>query len=355
VKSFRPRRREQRSAGFDPRWLREARVLLPDRGPQRPPGRSPEPAGRGGPVVPASGGRHGRWRVLAVLLAVLEVAALVALVAGPAFRVRHVIIHGAHRLPAQQVVHVAGLDSPGSVFSVDGSGIRRRLQATSWVEGAMVSAQLPDQVVITIQEWEPVAVYHPTHGGAVYLNDQGSALGLAGADQASLLRIDGPASSAGPGRPMLDSRLLVALVNIQRGLPGLIRQPVVAFRFDRCWDLTMVAGRGWRALFGRMLTAGDYASLESKLAALRALSPYVDFASPATYVNLMNPQEPAVGHGQDQAPAPTPTPIAHPSGSPSSGGAAGPHLTPSPSPPALPGDSPSPSGPTVQPTASPCA
>lgn len=305
-------------------------------------------------MAPASGRRHGRWRVLAVLLAVLEVAALVVLVSSPAFRVRQVTIHGAHRLSAQQVEHAAGLDSPGSVFSVDGSGIRRRLQATSWIEGAMVSAQLPDQVVITIQEWEPVAVYHPPHGGSLYLNDQGAALGLAGADQASLPRIDGPEPSSGPGHPMLDSRLLVALVNIQRGLPGLIRQPVVAFRFDRCWDLTMVAGRGWRALFGRMLTAGDYASLEPKLAALRALAPYVDFANPATYVNLMNPQEPAVGHGQDQPPTPTPTPIAHPSGSPSSGGAAGPHLTPSPSPPAVPGGSPSPSVPTVQPTTNAC-
>jgi hypothetical protein len=150
---------------------------------------------------------------------------------------------------------------------------------------------------------------------------------------------------------MLNGRLLVALVNIQRGLPGLIGQTVVGFRFDRCWELTMVAGSGWRALFGRMLTASDYSTLTPKLSALKAVSPYVNFSDTETYVNLMNPQQPAVGHGENRPPAPTPIPTLTPTSRPA--GQASPAV-PTPSASATSSAGPSPSAPIVSPSAAAC-
>jgi hypothetical protein len=69
----------------------------------------------------------------------------------------------------------------------------------------------------------------------------------------------------------------------------------MSFRLDRQEVLTAQTDRGWTIIFGQMVTADDRATLEPKLAALRALSSRIDLASAAIqYVNLENPRAPAV-------------------------------------------------------------
>jgi POTRA domain, FtsQ-type len=324
--------RSEKAAGYDPRWLREARVQLPDPEPGPKPRRNREATISERPPFSLRNRRS-----LAVLLALLEVVGLVVLGLSPTFRVRHVVVAGAVRVPDQQVVKAAGLDRPVSIFVVNSAEIRRRLEATSWIESATVTAQLPDQVTIAVHEWSPVAIYRPLQGPAVYLNTRGISLGPAASDQGSLVRIEGPAQSTNAGQGLLDERLLIALVNIQRELQG-TGAAVQAFRFDRCWDLTMVAQGGWRALFGRMLTGEDYATLGPKLGALRSVSSQADLSDASTYINLMSPWQPAVGRGDDRPPTPTPTPSPSPSPTPSPSpgtsssapSAAAPRLLPSP-------------------------
>jgi hypothetical protein len=109
------------------------------------------------------------------------------------------------------------------------------------------------------------------------------------------------------GRRVLDSRLLVALVNIQRTLPRLIGQDVKGFTIDGCGNLTLVSVRGWSVQFGRMLTGEEIATLRDKVAALRAVAPEVDYNSPDLQaVNVMNPS--AVAVRAKQKPTPTPAP-----------------------------------------------
>lgn len=302
-------RRPEVRVGLDPSWLRQARVKMPDRPPERPerPENPPAPPDR--PVAtPPGGGRSGRWRLLALGLAVLEVAAIAVLLSSPAFRVRDVVVLGAQRTSTADVVKAAALEHPGSVFLVDGAGIRERLASDVWVRSSSVSASLPGRVEITVDEWPPVAVYKGAGGADVVVNERGRMLGLAGPDAATLPRIEGPAPVTKPGQRALDGTLLVALVNMQRSLPGLIGQQVLQFDLDRCWNLTLLGVGGWRVLFGRMETQSDYDSLRPKLVALQAVAPNVDFGDSATYVNVMNPQQPAVGKGQDVAPTPAPVP-----------------------------------------------
>src|SRR5207249_10693154 len=105
--------------------------------------------------------------------------------------------------------------------------------------------------------WSPVAVYQPSRGGSWYLSDQAVALGpvRAGAANQGLLEVrDLGARAPSAGQQVLDVKLLVALVNIQRALPDIIGQDVRSFQVDSCGNLTMVAGRGWKAQFGRVLT-----------------------------------------------------------------------------------------------------
>lgn len=241
-------------------------------------------------------------RSAAAILAAGMLVGLVLLLTGSAFQIRRVEISGNHRLSAAQVVALAGLERPGSVLMVDGGTIRRRLAGSAWVRSTSVVAELPDRLRIRVDEWQPVAVYRAAGGRALYLSDQAVALGPA--EAADALPIDGPGQPAPRvGGRVLDPALLRALVNIQRGLPGLIGQEVRSFTIDGCGNLTLVAVRGWQVQFGRVLTPEELATLQDKVAALKALaaSGDVDYNSATLqYVNVMNPTLVAVGDRQQK-------------------------------------------------------
>lgn len=264
--------------------------------------------------------RGRRWpRRVALLAAVAELALLVFLVTGPAFRVREVTVVGNHQLQASQVVAAAGLERPGSVFAVDAATIRRKLTATAWVREATVTTALPDRVTLTVDEWQPVAVYLAGgKGQPLYLSGQAVVLGPA-PDAKSALEIDGP-PGADPrvGTRAMDQRLLGAAVNIQRGLPALIGQEVKAYAVDSCGDLTMTVQRGWRVEFGRVITPEEFADLNQKLAALKSVASKEDLNNPQLdYVNVENSQLPAVGLKTKPAPTPSGAPSPTPQPSPS--------------------------------------
>jgi cell division septal protein FtsQ len=255
--------------------------------------------------------RGSRWRRgLAGGLALIELVFLMTVLAHPTFAVRHVEVTGTHRLSSSEVVSRAGLRDAGSIFAVDPSAVGLRLKTSSWVRSSTISETLPDRVVLQVVEWQPVAVYQPSNGHRYYLSEEAVALGPAGGPEASsgMLLVEGPqASDPKVGRRVLDSRLLVALVNIQRTLPRLIGQDVKGFTIDGCGNLTLVSVRGWSVQFGRMLTGEEIATLRDKVAALRAVAPEVDYNSPDLQaVNVMNPS--AVAVRAKQKPTPTPAP-----------------------------------------------
>jgi POTRA domain, FtsQ-type len=287
------------------------------------------------------GGR--RWRrVLAVGVGVLEIALIGALLLGPLFKVREVGVRGTHSLTSDQVLALADVGSSGSIFAVDPGAVERRLGASPWIRTASVSAGLPDQVTIQVEEWRPAAVYQPGGGRSWYLSDQAIALGPVeqGADTAGLVQVKGPSGRPPtPGRQVLDVKLLVALANIQRALPDILGQQVSSFQLDSCGNLTMVAGRGWKAQFGRVLTPEEFASLKDKVAALKAVSARVNYDNPdLDYVNVMNPGQVAVMTRSAERslsaaarPSPTPAPASKPAPSPSPTAASGPVvITPTP-------------------------
>jgi POTRA domain, FtsQ-type len=251
-------------------------------------------------------------RTAALAAALLAVAVLGWLLGGGLFQVRQVHVAGNQRLTAAQVKRLAGLDRPGSVFGVDAATIRRKLTADAWVRDAEVTPVLPDRVDVTVDEWQPVAVLVLGSGAGYYLSDQAVVLGAA-PPAASALEVDAPTAAAPRvGQRPLDPRLLTALVNIQRGLPGLVGEDVRSFEVDGCGNLTMTTARGWKAYFGRVITPEEFASLDSKLAALKAVSTAENLNSPdLDYVNLMNASLPAVGHKSRPGPTPTPAAGAH--------------------------------------------
>ncbi len=258
------------------------------------------------------------WRGLAVGAAVAEVALLAWLWFGPALAVQTIDVVGAQHMTRAQVARAAGLAEGASVLSVDGESDRQRLLNQTWVRTATVLPQLPGVVLVQVSEWQPIAGYHAGKSGKLYfLSDQAVVLGPA-SPTGPLVDVQGPAG-ADPkvGDHALDVQLLTALVNIQRGLPGLIGQEVSGFVFDSCGQLTLVAKRGWKVYFGRVLTPEEFTTLREKVASLKAIAGTVNYSSPdLDYVNVMNPSEPAVGYKSLQPKPPTPAAGATPQPSP---------------------------------------
>ncbi|HZQ49595.1 MAG TPA: FtsQ-type POTRA domain-containing protein [Candidatus Dormibacteraeota bacterium] len=262
---------------------------------------------------------HWSRRAAAGAVAILAAALLGWLAFGPAFAIHDILVSGAQHLTPQQVLSASGIDANGSMLSVDPITAQQRLLRQTWIRAAKVQPSLDGTLVLSISEWQPVAAYHAGPTGAVFLlSDQAVVLGPAQSPK-GLTNIQGPAGAdPRPGDHALDAQLLVALVNIQRGLPGLIGQSVASFIVDSCGNLTLVSTRGWKVYFGRVLTPEEFDSLRDKLAALKAIAGRVNYNSgDLLYINVMNPAEPAAGYKPKAAPTPSPSPGAHPSPSPS--------------------------------------
>lgn len=264
---------------------------------------------------------HWGWRALAVIAAGAETVLLGWLWFGPALSVQTIDVVGAHHMSAKQVAQAAGLGQGASVISVDGESGRQRLLDQTWIRTASVQPELPGTVLIQVSEWEPIAAYHAGKSTRLFLlSNQAVVLGPTPSDGA-LLDVQGPAGNdPRTGDRPLDPQLLVALVNIQRDLPVMLGQQVSGFIFDSCGDLTLLAKKGWKVYFGRVLTPEQFTALRDKLAALKAISGKgnVDYNSAdLEYVNVMNPAEPAVGYKSLERPSPSPSPGTTPQPSPS--------------------------------------
>jgi POTRA domain, FtsQ-type len=265
---------------------------------------------------------HWARRAIAMGVAVALCSVLGWLWFGPALSVTTVQVTGAQHLTSAQIAQMAGLGGGASVLSVDAEADRLKLLNQTWVQGATVIPQLPGSVLVEISEWQPVAVYHSGTNTSLFLMSDQAVILAPAPSAAGLVDVQGP-SGADPkvGSRPVEQVLLTALVNMQRGFPALLGQQVSGFIFDSCGNLTLIAKRGWKVYFGRVLTPEEFVTLHDKVAALKAIQGRgnVNYSSTdLEYVNVMNPAEPAVGfRSRLNPPTPTPSPGATPRPSPS--------------------------------------
>jgi cell division septal protein FtsQ len=246
------------------------------------------------PARPVASGRGWLWAVVQIAVLGAEIFALLFLLAQPAFRPRHVQVTGTKHLTAAEVTDALHLPGDRNIFLLSQADLAKRLQALPWVRSANVSLTLPDRVSVTVTEWTPSAVLQVGET-TYYLNDLGEVLDPA-VEAGSLPVINRPGfGPAREGQRAVGSDLLPMLVKLRSGFTAAFRISVMSFQLDRREVLTAQTDRGWPIIFGQMVTADDRASLEPKLAALRALSSRIDFVSaPIQYINLENPRAPAV-------------------------------------------------------------
>jgi len=157
-----------------------------------------------------------------------------------------------------------------------------------------VQVALPDRVEVRVTEWSPVAVLQVGEL-SYYLNEQGTVLGPASEAGRLVVLNRIHLSAVKPGDPAVSGELLQMLTALQSGFYPAFKLNVASFELDDREVLTMRTQRGWTVTFGQMVTDADRASLEPKLAALRALAGRLDLTTaPLEYINLMNPRAPAV-------------------------------------------------------------
>jgi cell division septal protein FtsQ len=246
------------------------------------------------PARPVASGRGWIWALVQIAVLGAEIFALLFLLAQPAFRPRHVDVIGTNHLTAAQVSGALNLPGDRTIFLLNQAELAKRLQALPWVRSASVSLALPDRVSVKVTEWTPSAVLQVGET-TYYLNDLGEVLDPA-AEAGSLTVINRPGfGPAKAGEHAVGSDLLPMLVQLRAGFTPAFKLSVTSFQLDRREVLSAQTDRGWTIIFGQMVTSDDRASLEPKLAALRALSGRIDLVSaPIQYINLENPRAPAV-------------------------------------------------------------
>jgi len=246
------------------------------------------------PAKPVASRRGWLWALVQIAVLGGEIFALLFLLAQPAFRPRHVEVVGIKHLTAVQVTAALSLPSDRSIFLLSQADLANRLQVLPWVRSASVSLTLPDRVAVRVTEWTPSAVLQVGES-TYYLNDLGEVLDPA-VEAGSLTVINRPGfGPAKDGQHAVGGDLLPMLIQLRAGFPSAYKISVTSFQLDRREVLTAQTDRGWTIIFGQMVTSDDRASLEPKLAALRALSSRIDLVSaPIQYINLENARAPAV-------------------------------------------------------------
>lgn len=104
-----------------------------------------------------------RWLAWKPVVAVVGLVLLVALVVWLVYfssllSVKGVEVEGAHHLSAEEIRSAAAVPTGDPLATVDLDRIRARVEALAPVRSADVTRQWPDQVLITVEEREPVAV-----------------------------------------------------------------------------------------------------------------------------------------------------------------------------------------------------
>lgn len=293
------------------------------------------------PQLSLPGGSLSRRRLAVNVLAV-QVVALLAILVLPTFRASNVLVSGNHLLDRATVLGAAHISPSQSLFTVDGEQVRQRIEKLPWMRSASVETELPHTVRISIREWSPVLVLH--RGDRILaIADDGSLLDMGRvhiptpADVPLLVdsRPELAAAHAGGAviKPSIDPLLVRTLVITAQRFPDVFGVAVNHFEWQPDGLFAIVTTAGWRAILGHMITDDDIGAVPDQLTALVSLKGKLNFVKPNFgYVDLENPQQPAVG-GKPSPPDQLPrTDDATPAAPPSATASPTPRPTPTPTP-----------------------
>ena len=223
---------------------------------QARPARAVRPAGAGIGVRAAlrSGFRSGRIPAFVVLLAGLGL--LYGFLLSGDFLVGTVTVRGtALGNPADIVTTAQAIGEP--IFTIDASDSAARVARLPYVERVEVTTRFPDEVIISVVERVPVAVWNVA-GRAFLVDARGHVLSEATAPQLPVAIVEGDAPTVGD---TLDPTRVAAVVAVQQALA------------DELTSLEWTTANGLivRLTNQRLVIFGDERAMPAKLAVLAEL------------------------------------------------------------------------------------
>lgn len=293
----------------------EEAITTSEGAPGAPP--APEPPERKKPILRVDEARRRSLRPWAIAGGALICVATAGagLTSTSLFHAKSIGVEGERHLSERQVLRIAGIDNDTNVFRLDEGAARRRLERDPWIANAIVSADLPSSVSITVLERVPVAVALTEEDGRQLIAGDGTPLGAAAAGSAlPEVRLVGE-----PGQPGPAFDAVAAGAGVAAGMPSAIRLQV---------ELVVIGSDGTITLHltdGVTVTYGGPDEFEAKAEAIAAILAYaedqgralmsIDVTAPAAptarFVGSTVPVAPAVAT-PSESPSPTPSPSADP-------------------------------------------
>jgi cell division protein FtsQ len=200
-----------------------------------------------------------RRRVVALLIAGPMLFACVCwgLTYTPVFAARHIRVNGNGVLSDRFVRSMTGVSPSTNIVHLDVGDVVARLEQDPWVSGASVRRDLPDTLIVTIDERQPIGLVSALGDTSILASD-GTTLPVRGLRTAGL-----PSVRAALGAPSVEqlgaaAALLQALAPVVLG-----RVHEVLVGEDGIVSLTMVSGA--------VVDAGERGQEPQKADALRAV------------------------------------------------------------------------------------
>jgi len=229
---------------------------------------APEPPERKKPILRVDEARRRSLRPWAIAGGCLICVAIAGagLTSTPLFHAKSIAVEGERHLSERQVLRIAGIDHDTNVFRLDEGAVRRRLERDPWIANAVVSADLPSSISISVVERVPVAVALTEADGRQLIAADGTPLGVAAAGSAlPEVRLVGE-----PGQPGPAFDAVAAGASVAGEMPPAIRLQV---------ELVVIGSDGTITLHltdGVTVTYGGPDEFEAKAEAIAAILAYAD-------------------------------------------------------------------------------
>lgn len=96
--------------------------------------------------------------VMVMFTSVILIFAFNFAVNAPCFHVRETVVRGCRELTEKEVILLGAVKSSQSLFALNEDVIIRRIKANPWIKSVSLGRELPDRLVVQIQERSPIAV-----------------------------------------------------------------------------------------------------------------------------------------------------------------------------------------------------
>ncbi len=241
----------------------------------------------------------------ATVLGVLFIYAYSTVLSTPYFSIREISVRGVKELTEKDVLAEAKIRMRSNILSVNTDAVAKRISANPWIKSVYVGRELPDRLVLEVQERTPIALVK--QAGALYLMDVDGFVfkKLSTADEVDLAILSGVDVRA-KSPSMLVGEALKLLERLSTENHHTFLGEVSEIHVDEVFGLSILTDKGLHLKLGRENFAGKLNQLHVVLADLekRGLKNGHLFVDLADISKVTVQRKDALGKAQDQKKGP---------------------------------------------------